>query len=108
MHDTGEFLDHYASEYYDPVKAHEYYERTKQLKGRTTRGMSEKQKEAWTYTKDQISIKKKATIESEQIAKEKKIEQMREAATQMRERISEKLRMLNERITEDAEKEHLS
>ena len=27
-------LKHYASEYYDPVKAHEYYEQHKQLKGR--------------------------------------------------------------------------
>lgn len=27
-------LMHYASEYYDPVKAHEYYEAHKQLKGR--------------------------------------------------------------------------
>ena len=27
-------LLHYASEYYDPVKAHEYYKRTRELKGR--------------------------------------------------------------------------
>ena len=26
-------LYHYASKYYDPVKAHEYYEKHKQLKG---------------------------------------------------------------------------
>lgn len=30
----GETLMHYASPYYDPVKAKEYYERTKELKGR--------------------------------------------------------------------------
>lgn len=29
----GDVLIHYASPYYDPVKAKEYYERTKQLKG---------------------------------------------------------------------------
>lgn len=33
MHDA---LAHYASPYYDPKKAHEYYERTKKLKGRKT------------------------------------------------------------------------
>lgn len=33
-------LKHYASEYYDPVKAHEYYEQHKQLKGRK-KGTSE-------------------------------------------------------------------
>ena len=34
-------LKHYASEYYDPVKAHEYYEEHKQLKGRKKKGTSE-------------------------------------------------------------------
>ena len=29
-------LTHYASKYYDPVKAHEYYMRTRKLKGRQT------------------------------------------------------------------------
>lgn len=34
-----DYLEHrsYASPYYDPVKAHEYYERTKELKGRNKR-----------------------------------------------------------------------
>lgn len=31
---ADEFLAHYASEYYDPVKAREYYLRTRELKGR--------------------------------------------------------------------------
>lgn len=105
MNKVQAFLEHYASEYYDPVKAHEYYERTKQLKGRTTSGMSDKQKEAWAYTKDQISTKKKSKIELEQEAKEKKIEQLRTSATEMRERISEKLKALSEKLTEDAESE---
>ena len=29
-------LRHYASPYYDPQKAHEYYMRTRELKGRST------------------------------------------------------------------------
>lgn len=28
-----ESFEHYASKYYDPVKAHEYYMKTRQLKG---------------------------------------------------------------------------
>ena len=32
--DIDELLQHYASPYYDPVKAHEYYMRTRELKGR--------------------------------------------------------------------------
>ena len=32
--DINEPLQHYASPYCDPVKAHEYYMRTRELKGR--------------------------------------------------------------------------
>lgn len=103
MNRVESFLQHYASQYYDPVKAHEYYERTKKLKGRTTSGMSEEQKEAWSYTKDQISTEKKAKIQTEQEAKEAKIEQMRATAAEMRERISEKLKLLSERLSKEAE-----
>ena len=33
--DINEPLQHYASPYYDPVKAHEYYMRTRELKRAT-------------------------------------------------------------------------
>ena len=32
--DVRDFIQHYTDQIYDPVKAHEYYERTKQLTGR--------------------------------------------------------------------------
>ena len=46
---------------YDPVKAHEYYERTKRLKGRkrSTKGFSQKQKEQLAYAKDQLKQQQK-------------------------------------------------
>ena len=37
--DIDELLQHYASPYYDPVKAHEYYMRTRELKGRIIKEM---------------------------------------------------------------------
>ena len=40
---------------YDPVKAHEYYEKHKKLKGkRSTKGFSQQQKEQFAYAKDQL------------------------------------------------------
>lgn len=43
-------LYHYASPYYDPVKAHECYEQHKQLKGRSsTAGLNEKGREVARY-----------------------------------------------------------
>lgn len=53
----------YASKYYDPVKAHEYYEKHKQLKGRqsrtSTKGLSEEGKATAKYVKEQIAAERK-------------------------------------------------
>lgn len=111
---VNNFLMHYASPYYDPVKAKEYYERTKQLKGkRSTSGMGEERRNAWNYTKTQINDAKKA--ESKQASEDRKavtkqsaeqrkaesdshrqaqiarIEKLRETAEATRARIEEKL-----------------
>lgn len=41
---------------YDPQKAHEYYEKHKQNKGRrSTKGMTQTQKEQWGFAKSQIN-----------------------------------------------------
>lgn len=59
-------LMHYASPYYDPVKAHEYYMKTRQLKGRNTnRGtLNEQGQEAQQYLKYQIDQDKSRVNES--------------------------------------------
>lgn len=54
----------YASKYYDPVKAHEYYEKHKKLKGQhSTKGMTNSQKEMAAYVKDKLSAEKKQKLE---------------------------------------------
>lgn len=93
MNKVNEFLKHYN---YDPVKAHEYYMRTRKLKGRSTRGMSDEQKEAWEYVKDQISTEKKANIKATSDHKNRIIEQARIRAEATRKRISEKLKKMVE------------
>ena len=56
-------LQHYASEYYDPVKAHEYYMKNRELKGRTsTSGLNDKGREAASYIKKQINAERDAKI----------------------------------------------
>jgi len=58
-----DYLKHYASPYYDPVKAHEYYMRTRELKGRTsTSGLNEKGREAASYIKNQINEERDAKL----------------------------------------------
>lgn len=50
--DINEPLQHYASPYYDPVKAHEYYMRTRELKGRrSATKLNDEGKKVWAYTK---------------------------------------------------------
>lgn len=56
-------LEHYASPYYDPVKAHEYYMRTRQLKGRqSTGGLNTQGKEALTQVKANLKAERDARL----------------------------------------------
>lgn len=56
----------YSSKYYDPSKAHEYYEKHKKLKGQRARtsikGLSEHGKVAAKEVKEQLNAEKKATL----------------------------------------------
>lgn len=101
MADT--YLAHYASKYYDPVKAHEYYMRTRELKGRRlTKNLSDEGKKVWSYTKNEISSEKKSNVENQRDVRDKKIEEMRSKASAARERITAKLKELNKVLSEKA------
>lgn len=54
------YLKQYASPYYDPVYAHEYYEKHKKLKGRNT--LSEKGREVADYVTKQINAERDSKI----------------------------------------------
>lgn len=73
----GDVLIHYASPYYDPVKAKEYYERTKQLKGRKP-AATKTQREAIGYANNQIASAKKAESAKLAAAREQKLKESRD------------------------------
>lgn len=81
-------LYHYSSPYYDPQKAHEYYEKHKRLKGRktSTTGLNEEGRKVASYVKDRINEEKTAKLQSEtesrQKAKQTSIEQHSKMMTQ--------------------------
>ena len=55
----------YASPYYDPVKAHEYYMQHRVLKGRTsTAGLNEEGREAARYVKNSLNEERKRLTDS--------------------------------------------
>lgn len=95
-----DYLAHYASKYYDPVKAHEYYMRTRELKGRRSSSkLDDEGKKVWAYTKSQITDEKKEAVQEEQRLRNTEIEELRENAKQCRERITQKLKQLNEALS---------
>lgn len=94
-------LRHYASPYYDPVKAHEYYMRTRELKGRSTTSLNDEGKKVWSYTKNNIKTEKKAKVKEEQEKRKAKIAELREKAATTREQITTKLKALNEELSKD-------
>lgn len=77
---------------YDPKKAHEYYMRTRKLKGRhSTKGFSGTQKEQWGYAKAQLQEQKKtrdnAASESISAARAKSLEQIKKQKQAQKERL---------------------
>lgn len=71
----GTVLCHYASPYYDPAKAHEYYEEHKKLKGRrtSTAGLNEEGRKAAAYVKKQLYDERDSKIEEKKNATNQKI-----------------------------------
>lgn len=62
--DFDDWLIHYASPYYDPVKAHEYYMKHRKLVGRTsTSGLNEEGREIAAYIKQNINNERKEKVE---------------------------------------------
>lgn len=96
------FIRHFADQYYDPVKAHEYYMRTRKLKGRqqafSTKGFSEKQKQAWAYIKDRIRQEQKANSVRAQQIRDANIKKAHENAVALREDLAYQLIMLDGRL----------
>lgn len=60
---NGGEIRHYASPYYDPVKAHEYYMKNRELKGRSsTSGLNEEGKKAASYIRQQLINERKRKV----------------------------------------------
>lgn len=72
-------LKHYASPYYDPVKAHEYYMRNRELKGRrSTTQLNDEGRNAARYVKEQLSNERKGRVDANKAHTDSVIEGLRE------------------------------
>lgn len=104
-----EYLAHYASPYYDPVKAHEYYMRTRELKGRrSTAKLSDEGKKVWGYTKEQIKAEKKTKVEQARATQKQTVETERAQAKAKREQIAKKLKRMKKKEWGQGERERVA
>ncbi len=88
---------------YDPVKAHEYYERTKQLKGSGRRGkLTDAQKAGVAYTKKVVGEDRKQALERASEENKTSVEQLRQKAQERREEIRQKLQEIMDRLSDEA------
>lgn len=96
-----DYLAHYASKYYDPVKAHEYYLKTRELKGRrSSSNLNAEGKKVWSYTKNEISTAKKNDVQEEKNNRDNQIKELRVKADKTRESISSKLEELRKSLSD--------
>lgn len=85
-------LQHYSDPNYDPVKAHEYYIQNRKLKGRhSTKGMSETQKEGWSYAQNQLKTKKTAALKKAQTDNTTRQAQLKAKADATRQQIENQI-----------------
>ena len=97
----------YSSKYYDPQKAHEYYEAHKKLKGRrSTAGLNQTGRTAAKYVKQKLTEEKKAAIEKAKSIINNYVDQVKARIEQLKEvkkKASEALKAEQEAINREAE-----
>lgn len=76
------FLQHYASKYYDPVKAHEYYLRTRQLAAKNAKSAltSKAQRDTFAVVKDSVTRAKAADVTKLQTSTQQHLDSLQQTA----------------------------
>lgn len=91
------YLQHYASKYYDPVKAHEYYEKNKKLKGRESKPtLNEEGRAVAATVKENINKERDESLDKEQERYRKEQELRADAKSRTME---QHRTIMNQRIT---------
>ena len=103
-----DILIHYASPYYDPVKAHEYYEQHKHLKGRPTGRLTDEGKQVWKVTNMNIDQAKKIENDKSRLVKLSSVQQFQntteEQYTMIKSKLTELLNAINTKYKTDTTK----
>lgn len=92
---------------YDPQKAHEYYEKHKKLKGRSKKGMSQKQKEQIAYATDQLKGERTARTKQVTAKIDADAKAKREAMIKQAKELIKRLKASIEMLPPDEKKDAL-
>lgn len=86
-----------APRIYDPIKAHEYYMRTRELKGRSGSLKTKQQKEGFAYVKSELTKNKQVGMYLVSAANKAKMDAIKADVKKRREEISKKMKALIEK-----------
>lgn len=82
----------YASKYYDPEKAHEYYMKNRELKGQSTAGLNEEGRKVADYVKKSIYEERDKSLADNSLAYKTQYEKLRADRAQASEKYREQVR----------------
>lgn len=107
MDEDDLFIVHEGGDYYDPVKAHEYYLKTRELKGRRKssdiKGNDKKQQ--WANSQKFINAGKKKDLTAEALKYKESANKIRFVIAVRQKQISAQIKQILEKVAEDAKKE---
>jgi hypothetical protein len=87
---VDEIIHQYVSEFYDPQKAHDYYMRTRQLKGDQPQ-LDKEQKKIFAVSKSNIGAKRTSELKGNSQIQTARLSALRQTATATRDRITAEL-----------------
>lgn len=96
-------LMHYKSKYYDPVKAHEYYMRTRELAAENAKTAltTRNQRDAFAVVKDSVGKAQKTESEAKTAAVKSRMEELQKTAEAAAKKISDKIDAFAEQVKND-------
>jgi hypothetical protein len=107
MNEDDDFLEHEGRDYYDPVKAREYYLRTRELKGRRKSSdiKGDDKKQQWANSQKFLNAGKKKELTNEATKYKENVNKVKFLVAVRQKQLSAQIKQILEKVAEDAKKE---
>lgn len=110
MDNDEKFIAHEGKDYYDPVKAREYYLRTRELKGRRKSSdiKGDDKKQQWANSQKFLNAGKKKEQTAEALKYKDNVNKVRFLVAVRQKQLSAQIKQILEKVAEEAKKERES